>query len=342
MPVISPLTSAVVSSLVATYDTKFAVRAANEALWERWEFLDPDRYERFDAPRDAVAQQTVSGSEMDAGDLDAVRDGLVSARFGYFDQSDLTACGALDADGYVQDLELVYELAGRQTLLPVQQAENWSQAEISYARSNFEIVRVLEEGIPGIYQANVTLLRDLETDEYTISVGGTDTLEDVATDVFVFFADDTGLHGKAVQRLVDQLRAEDIPDGATVNLAGHSLGSGAVLELYHDDPDAYGTVFSVQGLGYGGEEGAYYREHEWDGTGDANIVEIQVRDDDADFNTAVDYYGHVGAGTVYDLFDIFVNVGESDVFGPNTEMFDSHLLGNAWASVDLYQETVIG
>ena len=313
-------------------------RYRHERFLSRLGLFDFAVYDRFEPIKDPQPQLVVTGRELNPAQEHEVRSGLVLSRHGYLDYSDLSALGAIDTEGYVQDIATLYGHVGTQIEGLGSQRLNWSQGEIDFAQSHYEVVRVLEAvgdgSLSETYQANVSLLRDLTHHQYIICVGGTTSIEDIKTDVILGLTGETGAHGVAVNNMVNTLFAQDIPRNAVVNLAGHSLGGAAVLELYQGTPERFNTVYHVQGAGYGGQDGSYYERHIWQGEGDANIIEIFADDPDPDDNEMTTFWGFVGSGTLYDLSDVLVNVGESEIVGPDSEFFDSHWIGNLWASLD--------
>ncbi|WP_208353920.1 hypothetical protein [Pseudaestuariivita rosea] len=336
MSILDIIADVAITEVRSAFDSYFAGRDRVESFLDRFGLLDPDRYDAFEVVGEEVPQETIEVSDFADSDYDVIRDALITSRHGYLDQSELQDEGLVDADGYVTDLDGIYDFVSRDSFLPFQD-EAWLDSEVTYARESFELLRVVEEkGFSpngGLYEANVSLMRDLDTGEYVISIGGTSSLSDVNTDIVgLFLAGNTLEHGEAVNRIVADMFANDIPAGANVDISGHSLGAAAALELYDSNPGAFDEVFVVQAVGLGGADGTYYDQYRADGVGDESIIEIFGDDPGEDFNDVVTYWGHVGSGTVYDLGDNVVNADN----GPSNEFLDSHLLDNLWATVDSF------
>ena len=280
---------------------------------------------RFDTVADEADQkqaETINSEDWTADQTIEIRDAVVAAQLGYSDHSDLFDAGAVDADGYVIDVDQLYETG------------DWNAGLSLWAEERFEVIRVLEEedNLFSGYEANVTLLLNTAEDEYYISVGGTNSIGDTFSDISLVLSEDTGASEEAISEIIDQLFADDIPDGATVNLAGHSLGGAEVVLQYRENSEAFDDVYAVQAVGIGGFDGTYYDREIWDGVGDANITEITGDDAGTDFNDLVVSWGHIGAGQTFHVEDVNLASDGSDFFS-DLDLVDSHLLDNLWASL---------
>lgn len=305
-----------------------AIEAAIEsadAAFENYTPANPDltRFEPVVPDAEQVQSTTAESADWSNSELTEVRDAVAAAQLGYADYSDLLAAGAVDADGYVINSDILYDAAG------------WLGGIVDWASDRFEIVRVLEDAsssLFGGYEANVTLIENNATGEYFIAVGGTASLPDVLSDINLLLTEDTGASEDAISDMIAQFFADDIADGATVNLAGHSLGGAEAVLQYRDDPDAFDQVYAIQSVGIGGIDGTYYDRNVWDGVGDANITEITGDDAGSDFNDLVTYWGHIGAGQTYHVEDV-IQADDEDEFFSDLDLVDSHLLDNLWASL---------
>ncbi|MBM7069438.1 hypothetical protein [Actibacterium sp. 188UL27-1] len=306
-------------------DAYFAGRHAVESVQRLFGWQDPDTYAMFDPVGVRKPQETIT--DFSIADIEFLKDSVNAARHGSLDESKLFQAGLVDDNGYIVDTPAFF---GEAEL-------NWGTSEINWAASEFDLIRVREEtGFvrgEGPYEANVALLYNVETDAYTISIGGTQGLADVNTDIWgLVFNGNTLSHGAAMTQIIDQFFEEDIPEGADVVLVGHSLGGGEALLQYRLTPDRFDQVVPIQTVGIGGDDGTYFDQYLWDKVGDAKIFEIFGDDPDTDFNDAVTYWGHVGAGTVYDIAGVGSDGG--------IELLDSHLLDGVWTALPSGEDPV--
>ncbi len=329
LAILNGLTDFSIGTVKASFDAYFWTRNATEQTLDFLGVIDQDeKYARFEAVGETKQQDTITQDELTGGDIEFLKDSISAARHGYLDESQLKRKGLLDKDGYVLDSKAIYQLnPGR-----------WEETELTWAEREFDLIRVREkEGFvfgEGPYQANVALLQNVETGEYAISVGGTNSIADVNTDIWgLVFAGNTLGHGRAVTSIIDEFFAEDIPEGASVDIFGHSLGGGEALLQYRQTPERFDDVVVLQAVGIGGQDGTYYDQFVFDGQGDENIIEIFGDDPDNDFNDAVTYWGHVGAGTVYDLTEVGSDGG--------IELLDSHLLEGVWNALPQEEDQLL-
>lgn len=326
-PVLEPLGEATAAGLMRGLDQQFRNNYQPEdSNLARFEPVVPES--------EQVQQVVKADTTLTQSELAETRDAMIASRIGYADYSELREKGVLDSNGYVINDAGFYREAGKQTSVPLS-GENWSSSEIAWAQENFDIIRVMEQSGNsqfGGYEANVALMKHKKTGEYFISVGGTDSVKDALTDFNLIVNSDTGPSRAAIRGIIDKMLREDVPANAVVNLAGHSLGGAEVIQQYRDTPHRFDHVYALNAVGTGGFDGTYYENYVWDKKGDPHVTEIRGDDAGTDFNDLVVYWGVIGAGRVIDLGDI-PNVGESDVFGPDLELLDAHLLGNMWAAL---------
>ncbi len=319
-PLLEPAGEEAIEAVIDGLDAKFA---------NDYQPVDSD-FSRFDPvvpEAEQVAHQTIDSNDMTIAEQVEVRDAVVAATFGYADYSVLLEGGSIDEDGYILDAELFYSEAGLY--------EDWMPGMQEWADERFEVIRVQEAidgGFIDGYQANVTLTQSTVTGEYFVCIGGTDSFDDLWSDLSLILGEDTGDSQDAVSDIIGGFYADDIPDGAVVNLAGQSLGAAEALLQYQDNPDAYDDVYAIQAVGLGGFDGTYYDQYVWDGMGDPNIIEINADDADTDINDLITSWGHIGAGTTYQVDDL-VTASESATFAHDLELVDAHLLDNLWASL---------
>jgi len=301
------------------------IEKVEDVVGEGYVPVDPDlsRFEPVSALAEQVPSQTIKSVDWTLDQEIEVRDAIVAAQIGYADYSELFAAGAVDADGYVLDAELVYE------------TEGWLDGIVTWADDRFEIIRVLEESSSSFlasFEANVTLLQNNVTNEYYISVGGSDGFGDALSDITLILSEDTGASEDAISAIIAEFFEDDIEDGAIVNLAGHSLGGAEVVLQYRDNPELFDDVYAVQAVGIGGFDGTHYDQTIWDGIGDANITEITGDDPGNDFNDLVTSWGHIGAGQTFHVEEVILASDEPDLLR-DLEVIDAHLLDNLWASL---------
>jgi hypothetical protein len=287
--------------------------------------IDPDfsRFEPVVTETGQVQSTTIDSADWTETETVEIRDALVAAQIGYSDYTDLLAAGAVDIDGYVIDSEILLEESG------------WLDGIDGWIDDRFEIIRVLEDSSSsfiGGFEANVTLAENVETGEFFIAIGGTNSLGDVATDISLVLSEDTAGSQDAIADLIDDFFENDIDAGAFVNIVGHSLGGAEAVLQYRDNPDLFDHVYAVQSVGIGGVDGTFFDQNIWDGVGDENVTEITGFDDGSDFNDLVTFWGHIGAGQTYNVADV-VNADDEADFFRDLEFVDSHLLDNLWASL---------
>lgn len=326
-PILEPLGEATAAGLMRGLDQQFRNNYQPEDS-------NLSRFEPVVPESEQVHQVIKADTSLTQSELNETRDAMIASRIGYADHSELRDKGVLDGQGYVVNEAAFYREAAVKTSLPLT-GENWSQSEIAWAQENFEVIRVLEQSGGsqfGGYEANVTLMKHTKTGEYFISVGGTDSVADALTDFNLIVNADTGPSRAAIRGMINTMLREDVPADAVVNLSGHSLGGAEVIQQYRDTPHRFDHVYALNAVGTGGFDGTYYENYVWDKKGDPNVTEIRGDDAGTDFNDLVNYWGVIGAGRVIDLGDI-PNVGESEVFGPDLELLDAHLLGNMWAAL---------
>ena len=253
------------------------------------------------------------------------RDTIAITQGGFADYSKLrdAEVAILDDQGYVLD--------GQQAAL--YEETDWNPGIEDWLQDRFEIIRVQEARIPLVYEANVSLFRDLETKEYFISIGGTDLsgVEDLFTDGILLGAGET-LSQFAISDIIEDFFAHDIEEGFDVNLAGASLGGAEALLQYQASPDLFDEVFLLVPAGIGGLDGAHYERNLWDENGrigDSNITEINARTPTADINDFITSLGHVGAGQTFIIDEVQASQYSDDPDAP----FVSHLNTNLWASL---------
>ncbi len=333
-PVVSTVSSAVTSvvefvtegasTLASTAVNAFIEYAPAVALDGITTFIDTyyspndintSDYEPVVPQADRVQHETITSDTWSDAETTLVRDAVALGQLGYADYSDLFDAGAVDADGYVFNDAAVYDFY------------DWNDGLEDWTSNRFDIVRTQEATIELVYEANVTLLQNLDTSDYFISIGGTSSVEDAITDAaLVFFG--TTFSQFAISDIIAGFFEDDIAQDATVNLVGESLGGAEALLQYRTNPDQFDEVFAVVSAGLGGFEGTYYDRNIWDGMGDPNITEINGNDAGTDFNDLVTSLGHIGAGQTYFIEDVIQAAGNTD-----NEFIDSHMTDNLWASL---------
>ncbi len=309
-----------------------------ETIWDLWSHIDPNIGDYSD-PEDFIAkgcsvmQQTFTLTELDNAQIAEIKDAVVAARAGYLDYSTLRFFRHVDKDGYVKDSDGLMDSFVVKFPIYGYEGSGWSYDQRAWLKDNYEVIRVLEEKnylnkTP--YEVNIALLQDKNTGDYTISLAGTNaySLADWGTDLLNFLTVPAS-HNEVQSALVDKLFAEDIEEGANVDLVGHSLGGHSVITQYLENPERFDDVYALQPAAVGGIEGMYYDEFLWDGTGDKNITAILTKEEkiDFEFNDAVIESGHIPAGTVYDLTTNTVSGNLLD------QLIDSHLLDHLWDAV---------
>ena len=279
--------------------------------------IDVDQFEPVVPEDEQVQHRTITDDVWTEEETVIVRDAVALSRVGYADYSDLVAAdvGAVDLDGYVIDQGAIFDFY------------DWNTGTEDWVDNRFEVIRVQEAAVELVYEANVTLLQSYDTAEYFISIGGTANLEDAITDVALTFFGTT-FSQFAIGDIIADFFANDIEQGATVNLVGESLGGAEALLQYQSEPEQFDEVFLVNSAGLGGFEGTYYDQNLWDGVGDANITEITGDDEGTDFNDFVTSLGHINAGQTFFVEEIIQAAGNND-----NEFIDSHLNENFWASL---------
>ncbi len=310
-----------------------AINTADHIFENGYQPNNPDlsRFEPVVPEAEQVQSTTIDSAAWTTDETTEIRDAVVVAQIGYADYSDLFAAGAINADGYVISTEAVYAEAG------------WLDGIVNWASERFEIIRILEDAsssLLGGFEANVTLTQNIVTGDYFVGIGGTSSFGDILSDLNLVLTEDTGASEIAITQMIGQFFADDIEDGATVNLSGHSLGGAEAVLQYRDDPDMFDHVYAIQSVGIGGFDGTYYDQEIWDGVGDANITEITGDDPGTDFNDLVTYWGHIGAGTTYHVAEVENAVDDGNFF-EDLELVDAHLLDNLWASLPGGQDPVV-
>ncbi len=280
-------------------------------------------------PGQAVEQRVITLDEITNTDIELIKDLIVASRTGYLDYSTLKFFGYVDSKGYVKNSDALYDSWLLQTKIPNLENANFSDAEVAWGQENFEIIRVLESNSRPFsampYEVNLSLLKDVDTGDYLISIGGTnpygysDWFTNLANCVFRETP-----HFKKESELIDQLFREDIEEGATVNILGHSLGGTEAMLQYYRTPDAYENVYALQPQALDGLRGIIQSQFNWDGTGDDKITAILSDEKTIDFNDFVTKNGHVPAGTIYDV------TVEDKGIGLFNDFFESHMLADIW------------
>lgn len=279
-----------------------------------------------------VDRQIHSLGKLSGEEINEIKDAMVATRFAYSDYSVLLGEGLLDEKGKVLDLDQFYERAARIAYFPYHDV-NWSAGEINWARKRFEIIAIREadgSDFGALYQGNLALSRSLVSGAYYIGIAGTDSIPDVVTNTYMI---PYGNQRFPSADLIDEWFRDLIPQGAKVILAGHSLGGSEVVLNYFWNPSRYAHVYPIQALGIGGRDGTFYSLYQDDGRGDPKITEIIGDDSGEDFNDMVVSWGYIPTGRVL-CIDRTINVGESESFGPDLDFFDSHFLGNMWATLE--------
>lgn len=118
-----------------------------------------------------VEHETITSDEWTIEETIAVRDALALSQIGYVGFSDLVdeCVGADDASGYLIDEDALYA------------NHDWNDGIVTWTQDCFDIARVQEVTLDFVREANFTLVQGNETLEYYITIGGTDSLEDVVT-----------------------------------------------------------------------------------------------------------------------------------------------------------------
>jgi Ca2+-binding RTX toxin-like protein len=122
-----------------------------------------------------------------------------------------------------------------------------------YMNENYEFIEVFNESLVGFY---AVLVKDLNTNEYTLAIRGTEFENDLVDD-FVFTNAQIGTHGFGVQqvtelqRVLDRIQLENmIPEGAILNATGHSLGGHLAQAALMLEPDLVSNVYTFNSAGF--------------------------------------------------------------------------------------------
>lgn len=266
-----------------------------------------------------VQHETVSVNKWTADEIDMVRDVTALTQAGFADLSDLSALPVkpVDAKGYITNTSAFFA------------SVNWHSGIERWVQEKFDFIRVQEATISPLFEANVSLLREKATGEYTITIGGTASISDIVTDAVLTFAGTTP-GTKAIAKIIADFFKNDIVGGkdAHVNLMGTSLGGAEARLQYQAAPDLFDKVFLMLSAGIGGIAGTHYDRNMWKGVGDAKITEVNGNEAGTDANDFVTALGHIGAGKTYFIDDL----ARSSEHAANP-FSDPHLNHNFWASI---------